>query len=133
MKKNLLRVLSMMLAVLLIFPLASCGGDDDTDPSPSTPASTEPSHEPSIEPTPAPVYVTEYIGTVYNVSSFLRVRSGPGTGYDVIGEALAGDKFTVLEQNVDGGVWHKISYGGIEGFVHGDYLTIDEVQVEVID
>lgn len=131
MKKNLLRILAMLLAVMLIFPLAACGGDDDVSPSPS--ASTEPSTVPTPTPTPEPVYVTEYIGTVFDVSSFLRVRSGPGTDYDVIGEALSGDKFTVLEQNVDGGVWHKISFGGVDGYVHGDYLTIDAVQVEVVD
>lgn len=126
MKKTSRRVLAILLAVMMMLTLASCGGKDKESPSPSP----SPSETPTATPTPEPVYVDEYIGTVHDVSSFLRVRGGPGTEYEVLGEAHSGDKFTVLETNVDGGEWHKISYSGGEGFVHGDYLAIEVVQVE---
>lgn len=129
MKKAYRRIFVILLAVIMVFALASCGGKDKESPSPSP----SPSETPTATPTPEPVYVDEYIGTVHDVSSYLRVRGGPGTEYEVLGEAHSGDKFTVLETNVDGGAWHKISYNGGEGFVHGDYLTIDVVQVEYHD
>ncbi len=133
MKNKFGRLIALLLvAALLVLPLAGCGGDEEeTSPSPSAP--TEPSRTPTPEPSKEPVYVTEYIGTVYNVSSFLRVRAEPNTSGEVIGEAKQGDKFTVIEQNVDGGEWHRVSYSGAEGFVHGDYITIEAVQVEVIE
>ncbi len=121
------KIFAILLAAVMLLSIASCG-DKEKEPSPTPEA---PSTIPTPSPTPEPVYITENIGTVYDVSSFLRIRSGPGTNYDVLGEAHSGDKFTVLELNVDGGAWHKISYNGGEGFVHGDYLTIEEVQVEV--
>lgn len=130
MKKAYRSILAILLALVMMLALASCGGKKDKEsPSPSP----SPSETPTTTPTPEPVYVDEYIGTVHDVSSFLRVRSGPGTEYEVLGEAHSGDKFTVIETNVDGGAWHKISYSGGEGFVHGDYLTIDVVQVEYHD
>ena len=129
MKKAYRRIFAILLAVIMMLALASCGGKDKESPSPSP----SPSETPTATPTPEPVYVDEYIGTVHDVSSYLRDRSGPGTEYEVLGEAHSGDKFTVLETNVDGGAWHKISYNGGEGFVHGDYLTIDVVQVQYHD
>lgn len=129
MKKAYRRIFAILLAVIMMLALASCGGKDKESPSPSP----SPSETPTATPTPEPVYVDEYIGTVHDVSSYLRVRGGPGTEYEVLGEAHSGDKFTVLETNVDGGEWHKISYSGGEGFVHGDYLTIDVVQVQYHD
>lgn len=126
MKNTSRRILAILLAAMMILSLVSCGKKEDKEsPSPST----SPSEAPTATPTPEPVYVDEYIGTVHDVSSFLRVRGGPGTEYEVLGEAHTGDKFTVLETNVDGGEWHKISFNGGEGFVHGDYLTIEVVQV----
>lgn len=126
MKNTSRRILAILLAAIMILSLVSCGKKEDKEsPSPST----SPSEAPTATPTPEPVYVDEYIGTVHDVSSFLRVRGGPGTEYEVLGEAHTGDKFTVLETNVDGGEWHKISFNGGEGFVHGDYLTIEVVQV----
>lgn len=131
MKKTSRRIFAILLAAMMILSLVSCGKKDKDKESPSP--STSPSETPTATPTPEPVYVDEYIGTVHDVSSFLRVRGGPGTEYEVLGEAHTGDKFTVLETNVDGGEWHKIRYNGGEGFVHGDYLTIEVVQVLVND
>ena len=129
MKKNFTRILALILAVvMLLLMLASCGGKEKEKESPS-PTPEEPTNTPT--PTPEPVYITEYIGTVTNVSSHLNVRSGPSTNDSKIGEAKAGDKYTVLEQNVDGSAWHKISFNGGEGYVSGDYLTIEAIQVEM--
>lgn len=60
-------------------------------------------------------------GTV-KVSSALRVRSGPGTDYAVVGSLRNNDKVQIFELNTDGArTWGKIS----DGWVCMDYIVID--------
>jgi len=49
---------------------------------------------------------------------YLRVRSGPGTGYGQIGEAPVGKKYTYLGEQGD---WYKIDFNGNEGWISADY------------
>ena len=60
-------------------------------------------------------------GQVVNVSTSLRIRSGAGTNYSVVGQL--GPSAIV---NVEGksGSWYKIEYKGVRGYVHGDYLKV---------
>lgn len=54
-------------------------------------------------------------------ASSLNIRSGPGTGYTLVGSAAKGDKVTVLEQSGD---WSKIkNSAGVTGWVLTKYLT----------
>ena len=54
--------------------------------------------------------------------SGLRVRSGAGTGYDVVGSLKYGTKVTILSQKtVDGTAWGEIS----TGWICMDYVTQD--------
>ena len=51
----------------------------------------------------------------------LRIRSGPGTGYDVVGSLSAGDTVNVLEQfKYDGTTWGCIK----NGWISMDYVDI---------
>lgn len=51
----------------------------------------------------------------------LRVRSGPGTGYDVVGSLSAGDTVNILEQfKYDGTTWGCIK----NGWISMDYVDI---------
>lgn len=60
-------------------------------------------------------------GTV-KVSDCLRVRSGPGTGYDVTAYLDNGAKVTVLEQKTVGHmVWGKVE----NGWISMDYVKLD--------
>ena len=51
----------------------------------------------------------------------VNVRSGPGTGYSVLGSVSTGQSFSVT--GVSGG-WYKISYNGATGYISSDYLSI---------
>ena len=61
-------------------------------------------------------------GTV-KVNDVLRVRSGPSTGYSVVGQLKNGTKVTILEQKTAGSmVWGRID----KGWISMDYIVLDE-------
>lgn len=118
--------ISILLIICLCFTLLGCGKDKTKEPLAS------PSEEPQEveeEPTPEPEPVYILIGTVYDVETFLNIRSGPGTSYDVIGRAYANEKFTVLTEYYTE-TWHQIEYEGGIAYVHSDYLIVQEILAE---
>ncbi|HBC74562.1 MAG TPA: hypothetical protein DC017_06865 [Candidatus Wallbacteria bacterium] len=60
-------------------------------------------------------------GTV-NVSedSYLNVRTGPGTNYQIIGKLHRGDNAKILEENLG---WYKINYNGSTAWINGYYVS----------
>jgi|GEM_PF-4760162 len=64
-------------------------------------------------------------------SSYLNVRTGPGTNYEIIGKLHRGDKVKVLEENLG---WYKINYNGQTAWINGYYVSgvkTSEISVEV--
>lgn len=53
----------------------------------------------------------------------VRMRSGVGTGTSIL-KTL--DKHTALAVLGKDGGWYKVSYDGVTGYVHGDYVTRQE-------
>ena len=76
---------------------------------------------PAPEPTPTPEPEPEPVGKEYTVSvdSWLNVRHGPGTEYEVVAKLLDGDTVTVYEEQ-DG--WGRIS-NDMDIWVSMDYLN----------
>jgi beta-N-acetylglucosaminidase/uncharacterized protein YraI len=64
------------------------------------------------------------IGTVH-VNDSLRVRSGPGTTYSVLGNLYNGNTVTVTDSTSYAG-WYKIDYNGGVGYVSADYVTLSQ-------
>ncbi len=60
------------------------------------------------------------------MDTFLNIRSGPGTNYDVIGRAYANEKFTVITEYYTED-WHQVEYDGGIAYIHADYLIVQEV------
>ena len=58
------------------------------------------------------------LGVVSGTS--VRVRSGAGTGYDIL-KTL--DKGTLVELTVQEGDWYRISYDGARGYIASQYVT----------
>jgi len=61
----------------------------------------------------------------------LNIRSGPSTGYSVIGSLSARTKITVYGSMVSAGVsgqtgWYYIKSGGTYGYVSANYVTFEE-------
>lgn len=55
-----------------------------------------------------------------HVTADLNVRTGPGTGYGRIGVVPRGGPVDILSC---GGGWCRIRYGGLVGYVSGNYLS----------
>lgn len=51
----------------------------------------------------------------------VRLRSGPGTSYSILGYVSTGDTMTVTGSSGD---WYKVSRNGTECYVYGVYLTL---------
>ena len=64
-------------------------------------------------------------GTNASISSTVNVRSGPSTGYSVIGNLSVGARIEVTAANHNGSEWHQVSWGGGVAYIHGDYITRD--------
>lgn len=66
-------------------------------------------------------------GTITNAASGLRVRSGPGTTYDVLASLKNGDTVTVV--SYAGNDWYEIRYSGSSGdttgYIMGEYISVD--------
>ena len=69
---------------------------------------------------------TNVVTATYNryvkVNTLLNVRSGPGTGYSIVGRKYNGDKVTVYKESSN---WSNI---GMNEWVSSDYLTDSNVQ-----
>ena len=72
-------------------------GGDDQDSKPDPEPVPEPIPEPTPEPTPTPEPVPLGLYEVVNVTSYLRVRSGPSKDYEVIWKLYNGDQVPIWE------------------------------------
>lgn len=64
----------------------------------------------------------ESVGGTVIASDFLRIRSGPGTSYSIVGYLDSGDYVQITERKtVDGTQWGKIS----KGWICMDYIRLD--------
>jgi len=98
---------AMLLAVTLLL-VSGCG--QPAEPADGTPDTTTTTTTTTVAAT-AGFYVT---------TDALNVRSGPGTQYEVLTVLPVGKVVEVLGTE---GAWHRISFAGGTGYVHGDYVT----------
>ncbi len=64
---------------------------------------------------------------VVRVDDVLRVRSGAGTGYAVVGYLYNNNVVTIHDTAKDSGgaVWYKITKDALSGYVHSDYVEVE--------
>ena len=112
MRREWMRCLSLLAALMLLFSSAAFAADDLI-----TPARYD------------TVTVTE---GVVEVDYKVYMRKGPGKNYDRVASLRHGDVVTVLGE--DSG-WYHVEFEGKEGYVHKDLLTVRtyEDQVPHID
>lgn len=95
-----------------------CRAEAASDPSPS-PSSSAPVS--SNEPAPGSK------GTITGADGGLRVRSGPGTSYDILASLVNGNEITIVSDAGNG--WYEITFSGsagaaITGYIMGDYISV---------
>src|SRR4051812_35472740 len=61
-------------------------------------------------------------GTAVVTTDVLRIRSGPSTGFTIVGRTYLGDTVQVLEGPTNG--FYRITAGSVTGWSSGDYLRI---------
>jgi len=143
------------LVIVFTFIYPRLRGSKDSKPinssavSPS-PAITDPIPSNSVDPNPvnsedvvqttdpvtappvdtAPVTTAPPAGgqpaTIVNAAGGLRVRSGPGTSYNMVGSLYNGDSINVIAPSDNG--WYQISLTGsggsvVTGYIMGEYIS----------
>ena len=108
-----------------ISTISGSGGTSIATPAPSTPAPSTPAPN-TQAPTTGGNPAVGRPGTIVGADSGLRVRSGPGTSYEVLDSLFNGNPIQVLSD--EGGGWFRISYAGPggqakTGYIMGDYIS----------
>ena len=57
------------------------------------------------------------------VKQLANIRSGPGTGYGILGQASAGTTLTVLGHTDSN--WYKVSFNGTTGYIAGSLVSVN--------
>lgn len=98
--------------------------DKESNPETEQTPDTKPEQPAPEQPKPEATAVT---GTVKLTSGRLNIRSGPSTGYSVVGSYANGTKVTVLEQKTVG----TVTWGRTEkGWISLDYVKQDQAEPE---
>lgn len=110
------------LSVQCVVRVKAIPAQSGTSQPPQAPASDPPA---SQAPAPGGTVSVGRTGTIVGADSGLRVRSGPGTTYEILASLTNGNTVNVLEDA--GGGWYKISFAGsggtITGYIMGDYIS----------
>ena len=94
---------------------------EETKPEETKPEETKP-EESKPEDKPSDSKPSQTVMGTVNVDYQLNIRSGPSTGYEVVGYLSKGDRVEILEQKVNGSmVWGKID----KGWISMDYVILD--------
>ena len=82
----------------------------------------------STAPTSAPQTQSTEQTTGVITGNYVRMRSGPSTGYSILGTYNTGTKMTITGQSGD---WYAVSYNGMSGYVYKQYLSQSGVTADV--
>ncbi|MXX24716.1 MAG: SH3 domain-containing protein, partial [Caldilineaceae bacterium SB0668_bin_21] len=64
---------------------------------------------------------------VATVGEDVNVRNGPGTEFDRIGGATAGEAYTITGKSADG-EWWQIDFAGQSGWIYGPLVTATDAE-----
>ena len=84
----------------------------------------------SSAPTASPAPQTEEQTTGVITGNGVCLRSGPGTGYAILGAYNAGTKMTITGSSGD---WYAVSCNGVKGYVYKQYLSQSGVTASVTE
>ena len=111
-----------MEPVLLLPPIAE--PQDRPEPPPTD---TDPSVSTAPSEAPSGGLTVGAKGKIVGAASGLRVRSGPGTNYNVQASLVNGNEVTIVADAGNG--WYQISYAGSNGkqttgYIMGKYISV---------
>ena len=91
----------------------------------TAPPTSTPSATPSLTPS-ATIKPAKYTGTVYNCKTSVNMRSGPGTGYALVGTIAKGIQVEVLDQ-MNGWYYVRLANGNT-AYIIEKYLSVDKTE-----
>ena len=101
----------------------------ESQPAEAVPVENQPVEEQPVEvvptDTPAPL-PAEIIA-----NSPVNIRQGPGTNYNILGSANAGERFPATGRNDDAS-WWQIDYNGQAGWLFSDLVTAQNVETVAV-
>lgn len=98
----------------------------ETSPATPTPEVTATDEAPAAIAPPASDAKVTVLGE-------MNIRSGPGTDYDVIGDAVAGEEFTITGKNSEGN-WWQLDFRGESGWIYAPFvIAADAEDVPIVD
>lgn len=113
-------------AECVVFIAGPLAASDPPASEPPAPAQSDPPVVATQAPSSGGSVTVGRQGTIVGADGGLRVRSGPGTSYDVLATLLNGNTITVVSDA--GGGWYQISFSGnggvaTTGYIMGDYIS----------
>lgn len=127
MKRNLYRILSLVIAVMLCLLLTACGKKEKKEDESSLPSAV-----PTIEPTVTPAPKMVKVAVIKGADSGLNIRASASTDGEILGLAENGDEFRLMSSNAESG-WYQIQYESRNAFVSSDFVDIKEVEESKLD
>ncbi len=97
---------------------------EQTPESPTVPENPTESTTPDTSVTPAECTCSDKYAGIYvtkNITSYLNIRSGHGSNYDIIGQIYPENQFEVIKGD---GQWAHIKYGNITGYCSMEYIRL---------
>ena len=80
--------------------------------------------EPAAEPEPAATVTEQPVSSGASINAmYVRMRSGPGSDYSILGEYNKGTSLTVTGVS---GLWYAVVLNGQNGYVYADYVDLGD-------
>jgi len=96
-------------------------------PTPTEPAPAAPTPTVTVTDTAPAAMEPPATDASVTVLGEMNVRSGPGTGYDVVGNATAGEEFPITGKNSEGD-WWRIDFQGQPGWIHAPFVVAADAE-----
>lgn len=144
--------LVLAVAMLVVALAAACGPSEEPTPLPTPTRPMRPTFTPTVAPpptaTPEPATPTPEVPTatpepptatpepatptpqpnpvaVVSGAAQVNVRSGPGTGYPEVGQAVRGTELEIISRNDAGDWWQVCCVNGQEVWIVGRLVTVN--------
>ena len=80
--------------------------------------------EPTMTPTPTPTATPDQTPRFAVARERVNVRSGPGTGFEVVGQVVQGDSYEIEGRN-PAGDWYVFEFEGQRGWIYAPMLEVE--------
>lgn len=121
------KIILIVMSVFMCMCLFACSSDDNADFNVSY---TDENGDPTPEPESISLGRSIEITVVEITDDNINIRTGAGTGNEIVGVAQAGHNYVLVKE---GSSWNEIEYEDGSAYVYGDFCIKKSVNIEEID